>query len=195
MMIKRVLVLTMLCALSLLTTHATAQQINGTTVGMETSMGMIEIELFDNAAPIAAANFLDYVKNHHYDGLIFHRVIPNFVVQGGGFEPGIVPRPTKDPIKNEAKGGKPNTRGTLAMARSADINSATSQFYFNLSNNFSLDHKGDSVDDYGYTVFGRVVKGLEVVEEIAQQPTTTVKGMKDVPKKDVLIIKAWVEKD
>lgn len=192
MLLKKMLILTILCTIPLSISPATAQQLQGPTVSMETSLGEIEIELFNNAAPIATANFLGYVREHHYDGLIFHRVIPDFVVQGGGFEPKMVPRPTKDPIANEAKGGKPNRRGTVAMARSAEINSATSQFYFNLRDNFALDHKGDSPEDYGYTVFGRVIKGLEIVEEIARKPTTTVNGMKDVPKKDILILRAWV---
>lgn len=162
------------------------------TVTFETSLGLIVIELFDDKAPISAANFRSYVRAGYYNGLIFHRVIPGFVIQGGGFEPGMKMRPPKNaPIKNEAENGLNNERGTLSMARTSDINSATSQFFVNLTHNRSLDHTGKAPQQFGYAVFGKVIKGMEVVDKIAAMPTGMTGGFRDVPKEDAIIVKAY----
>ena len=186
-MIKRQIIFSIIFSLSLLLFTETCKAENRVVV-METTLGEIEIELFEKAAPIAVENFLDYVNDHFYDGLIFHRVIKNFVVQGGGLYPDLTEKPTRAPIINEAKGGKANRRGTVAMARTSEIHSATSQFFFNLRDNFSLDHKGEADKHYGYTVFGRVIKGMDVVNKIAQIPTTKKNGMPDVPSEEVAIL-------
>ena len=159
---------------------------------METSMGRIRIELFDKQAPVSAANFRRYVQESFFDGLIFHRVIPGFVIQGGGFEPGMKPRrPTHPAIKNEADNGLKNTRGTLSMARTQQVNSATSQFFVNVADNAALDHRGPS--QFGYAVFGKVIEGMEVVDKIVAVPTTRVGYFSDVPKQEVVILKAYEE--
>lgn len=141
--------------------------------------GDITIELFPEKAPITVKNFLDYVDSGFYDGTIFHRVIPGFVIQGGGFTSDMQQKSTQAPIKNEADNGLKNARGTLSMARTSDINSATSQFFVNLKDNANLDHTGPG--NFGYAVFGRVIDGMDVVDKIAAVPTTT-KGMyQDTP--------------
>jgi cyclophilin family peptidyl-prolyl cis-trans isomerase len=151
---------------------------------MDTSKGKIEIELFADKAPITVKNFLSYVDDKHYDGTIFHRVISNFMIQGGGFKPGLKEKPTKDPIKNEASNGVSNTRGTIAMARTDDPDSATAQFFINVKDNKGLD-KSDESD--GYAVFGKVIKGMDVVDKIRDVETGRQKTFKDVPVEDVLI--------
>lgn len=162
------------------------------TITMETSLGKIVLQLFDDKAPISCKNFRRYVDEHFYDGLTFHRVIPNFMIQGGGFEPGMKMRPPQHPpIKNEAANGLKNERGTLAMARTSAINSATSQFFINLANNPFLDHKGNSARAYGYAVFGKVIQGMDVVDKIASRPTTVKRGFRDVPVEDIVIKKAY----
>ena len=153
-------------------------------VRLVTTFGNIVVELNPEAAPITVANFLEYVDAGYYSGLIFHRVIPGFVVQGGGFEPGLVPRDTRDPIALEADNGLRNDRGTIAMARTNDPDSATSQFYFNLVNNTSLNA---DTSPPGYTVFGRVVEGLSVVDRIATVATESVDNFMDVPVDDIII--------
>lgn len=159
---------------------------------METSMGDITIVLFDKDAPISATNFRTYVKEKFFDGLTFHRVIPGFVIQGGGFEPGMVQRqPTHPPIINEADNGIKNTRGTLSMARTQVVNSATSQFFVNLVDNKVLDNRGKTAAEFGYAVFGKVVSGMEVVDKIAGVPTGTAGFHRDVPKADVIIKRAY----
>ena len=164
----------------------------GKTITLETSLGNIVIELFDGKAPVSSENFRRYVKEHFYDGLTFHRVIPDFMIQGGGFEPGMKNRaPKHPPITNEATNGLKNKRGTLAMARTSVINSATSQFFINLKDNSFLDHTGNSPRTYGYAVFGKVIKGMEVVDKIATRPTGVKKGFRDVPVEDVVIKKAY----
>src|SRR5262245_39952353 len=155
----------------------------------ETTLGTIEIELFEKEAPISSANFLSYVDEGFFNGVIFHRVIPEFMIQGGGFEPGMKQKKTKAPIKNEATNGLKNDRGTLAMARTNDINSATAQFFINLVDNKFLNHAGAS--NYGYAVFGKVTSGLEVIDKIAEVKTTTRAGHADVPASDVVITKAY----
>jgi cyclophilin family peptidyl-prolyl cis-trans isomerase len=154
----------------------------------ETTLGNFEVELFEKEAPISAANFQAYVDDGFFDGVIFHRVIPDFMIQGGGFEPGMTPKKVKAPIKNEATNGLKNTRGTLSMARTNDINSATAQFFVNLVDNGFLDHAGPS--NYGYAVFGKVVSGIEVIDKIAAVKTTNRSGHQNVPAEDVVITKA-----
>lgn len=151
---------------------------------MSTSKGDIKIELYQDKAPITVENFLNYVNDGFYDGTIFHRVIPNFMVQGGGFTPDLNQKPTKPPIKNEADNGLKNERGTLAMARTQVVDSATSQFFINLVDNSFLDN---GVRDFGYAVFGRVVDGMDVVDEIAAVETGNKGMMGDVPQEDVVI--------
>ncbi|MEI6564331.1 MAG: peptidylprolyl isomerase [bacterium] len=155
-----------------------------TTVVMETSEGNIEIELFGDKAPISASNFLAYVDAKYYDNTIFHRVIPNFMIQGGGFEAAMNQKPTKAPIKNEATNGLKNDRGTLAMARTSVVDSATSQFFINVANN---DFLNNGARDFGYAVFAKVTAGMDVVDKIAAVRTTTKNGMGDVPATTVLI--------
>jgi len=151
-------------------------------VEVKTDLGNFYIELFPDKAPITVANFLKYVEDGFYNGLIFHRIIPNFVIQGGGFDENLKYKiPTYPPIKNEAKNGLRNSYGTVAMARTMDIDSATSQFFINLAENYQLDHQGETPDTYGYAVFGKVIEGMKVVEWIARIPTATIKGMNDVP--------------
>ncbi len=154
----------------------------------ETSLGNFEVELFEKEAPISSANFQSYVDDGFFDGLIFHRVIPGFMIQGGGFEPGMKQRKTKAPIKNEATNGLKNQRGMLSMARTNDINSATAQFFINLVDNDFLDHSGPA--NYGYAVFGKVTSGMDVVDKIAKVATTNRAGHQNVPAADVIITKA-----
>ncbi len=164
-------------------------------VVVETNLGTFKIELYPDKAPITVENFLKYVESGFYKDLIFHRVIPNFVVQGGGFDENLnYKTPLFPPIKNEAQNGLKNLRGTVAMARTADPDSATSQFYINLSDNYKLDY-GDpeAVDPYGYTVFGKVIEGMSVVEKISRIPTHTTKGMSDVPVAPIKILNMYVE--
>lgn len=157
------------------------------TVVIKTNKGTIEAVLYKDKAPISVDNFLKYVKAKHYDGTIFHRVIPNFMIQGGGFTTDLVQKKTRAPIKNEADNGLKNKRGTLAMARTSVVDSATSQFFINLKYNKFLDH---GARDFGYAVFGKVTKGMDVVDAIAKVPTGS-KGpfTRDCPK-DAVIIKS-----
>jgi cyclophilin family peptidyl-prolyl cis-trans isomerase len=153
-------------------------------VVMETNMGTIKIELFEDKAPITVKNFLSYVKDKHYDGLIFHRVIDGFMIQGGGFDSKMEQKKTKDPIKNESDNKLSNLRGTIAMARTNDPDSATSQFYINVKDNKALDRAEGQA---GYCVFGRVTEGMDVVDKIKVVKTGTKMGFKDVPTEDVVI--------
>ncbi|MFD8737448.1 peptidylprolyl isomerase [Streptomyces sp. NPDC059618] len=150
---------------------------------LETSFGRIEIELNAEKAPISVKNFLEYVDSGFYGNTIFHRVIPDFMAQGGGFTDQMVQKPTRNPITNEAGNGLLNTRGTLAMARTSDPNSATSQFFISVADNDFLNPGRDR----GYAVFGKVAKGMEVVDQIVNTPTTIKKGMRDVPADPVFI--------
>jgi peptidyl-prolyl cis-trans isomerase A (cyclophilin A) len=165
-----------------LTTMATNQ--TTTTVIMETSEGNLEIELFADKAPISVSNFLAYVDSGFFSNTIFHRVIPRFMIQGGGFDESLRQKATKAEIKNEANNGLKNERGTLAMARTSVVDSATSQFFINIANNDFLNHGGR---DFGYAVFGKVTVGMDVVDKIAAVPTGTKNGMGDVPVKSVVI--------
>nr|WP_084517196.1 peptidylprolyl isomerase [Desulfatiglans anilini] len=153
-------------------------------VVLKTSLGDIQIELFPEQAPISVQNFLTYVKTGFYNGTIFHRVIPGFMIQGGGMTPKMQEKPARPPIKNEADNGLKNTRGTLAMARTQIKDSATAQFFINLVDNDFLDH-GER--DFGYAVFGKVVEGMDVVDKIAAVPTGSSGMHQDVPLKPVLI--------
>ena len=154
---------------------------------METSMGPIKIELFKDKAPISVRNFLSYVKDGYYDGLIFHRVIKTFMVQGGGMDENMQPKKTKFAIKNEANNGLSNKRGTLTMARTSVVDSATSQFFINVVDNSFLDYKGKSPDLFGYAVFGQVIEGMEVVDAIKEVKTGSKGGHSDVPLESVFI--------
>ncbi len=157
---------------------------------METSKGTIEIELDAAKAPISAANFVNYAKKGFYDGVIFHRVIPNFMVQGGGFTPDMQQKPTDGNIENEAKNGLKNLRGTLAMARTSVPHSASSQFFINLKDNSFLDYPGQ--DGWGYCVFGKVTKGMEVVDAMAAVATAQKGPHGDVPVEPIIIKSAKV---
>ena len=154
------------------------------TVVLETSLGAIHVELFADKAPVTVENFLKYVDDGFYNGTIFHRVIPDFMVQGGGFTEDMAQKPARAPIKNEADNGLSNEPYTLAMARTSDINSATAQFFINVADNVFLDHGSR---DFGYAVFGKVTKGEDVVDKIADVDTGTRAGMRDVPKETVTI--------
>jgi len=159
------------------------------TVQLETTAGTIRIELDDEKAPLSTANFLQYVKSGHYDGTVFHRVIKGFMVQGGGFEPGMKQKPTSAPIANEAKNGLKNKHYTLAMARTSDPHSASAQFFINTTDNSFLDNDR-AQDGWGYAVFGRVVEGTEVVDAIERVRTGRKGFHDDVPVEDVSIIRA-----
>ena len=156
-------------------------------IRFETTLGDFTIELFEKDAPVTVQNFLSYVDEGYFDGTIFHRVIPGFVIQGGGLTADLRPKATREPVQNEATNGLKNKRGTLSMARTNDIHSATSQFFVNLRDNDFLDHKPGQ---YGYAVFGRVTKGMEVVDKIAAVGTGRRKGHDDVPLEDVVIVSA-----
>jgi cyclophilin family peptidyl-prolyl cis-trans isomerase len=160
-------------------------------VKLETSLGVIKVELYPDKAPVTVKNFLAYVNEGHYDGLIFHRVIRGFMVQGGGFTKEMKERGSKyPPIKNEADNGLSNDRGTLAMARTSVVDSATAQFFINVVNNDSLNHRSKTPQGYGYAVFGKVVEGMDVVDKIRAVPTGKSGMFQDVPLQPVTITKA-----
>lgn len=156
-------------------------------VKIVTNKGDIELELNDQKAPITVKNFLSYVDKKFYENTIFHRVIPNFMIQGGGFTQDLSEKPTNAPIKNEADNGLKNELGTIAMARTSVIDSATSQFFINVSDNSFLDHKDSSVNGYGYAVFGKVKKGFSVLNVIKSVPTQTKKSLENVPIDNIII--------
>ena len=160
------------------------------TVEMTTSAGVLKIALDEAKAPKSVANFLEYVNAGHYDGTVFHRVIKGFMVQGGGFAPGMQQKPTKGMIDNEANNGLKNDKYTLAMARTNAPHSATAQFFINGTNNTFLNHTGETPQGWGYAVFGKVIEGTEVVDQIERVATGRKGGHDDVPQTDVLIIKA-----
>ena len=161
-----------------------------TLVDMKTSMGTIEIELYDDQAPISAKNFENYVKSNFYSGTIFHRVIPGFMIQGGGMDVNMIEKTTKAPIVNEASNGLKNNRGTLAMARTSDPNSATSQFFINVADNNFLNR---SAMDAGYAVFGKVTKGMDIVDKIVKVPTGNYGMHQNVPKQPIKIISVQIK--
>ena len=156
-------------------------------IKITTNKGEIEINLFEAEAPISSTNFKQYINDDYYKNTIFHRVIPNFMIQGGGMTEDMQPKQTKEPIKNEADNGKKNLRGTLAMARTSEINSATSQFFINLIDNDFLNYSGNSASKRGYCVFGTVIEGKQVVDKIGTYSTHIKNGMGDVPIKTVVI--------
>jgi peptidyl-prolyl cis-trans isomerase B (cyclophilin B) len=159
-------------------------------IRLKTNHGDIVIELDAEKAPATCANFEQYVRDGHFDGTLFHRVIDGFMIQGGGMTADFTPKPTRDPIQNEAKNGLKNTVGTVAMARTNQPHSATSQFFINVSNNGFLDYPGQ--DGWGYCVFGRVVEGMDVVNKIKGVRTGSRHGHQDVPVEDVIIEKAEI---
>jgi peptidyl-prolyl cis-trans isomerase B (cyclophilin B) len=162
-------------------------------VTMSTNMGDIRIELNSDKAPITTKNFLAYVNDGHFDGLIFHRVIPGFMIQGGGFDSKMSQRPTKSPIKNEAHNGLKNVKGSIAMARTDVVDSATAQFFINVKDNDFLDHKNTSADGYGYAVFGQVIEGMDIVHTIEKVKTGNRGMHQDVPVEAVVINSVKVE--
>nr|WP_288119949.1 peptidylprolyl isomerase [Thiomonas sp.] len=159
-------------------------------VELHTSKGVIRIELDAEKAPKSAANFLAYVKSGHFDGTVFHRVIDGFMIQGGGFDAGMKQKPTLAPIQNEADNGLKNKRYTLAMARTSDPHSATAQFFINVADNAFLDHPAPTPQGWGYAVFGHVVEGQDVVDQIKSVKTGNKGFHQDVPVEDVVILKA-----
>ncbi|HUY03413.1 MAG TPA: peptidylprolyl isomerase [Rhodocyclaceae bacterium] len=159
-------------------------------IKLHTNHGVIAIELDAERAPETAANFLAYVEAGHYDNTLFHRVIDGFMIQGGGFTPGMEQKSCREPIKNEAANGLKNSRGTLAMARTSDPHSATAQFFINVADNAFLDHTSPSGNGWGYCVFGRVVEGMEVVDQIKGVKTGSKHFQQDVPVEDVVIERA-----
>jgi peptidyl-prolyl cis-trans isomerase B (cyclophilin B) len=161
-----------------------------TQVDLQTSKGTIRIELDDAKAPLSSRNFLAYVDAGHYNGTVFHRVIPSFMIQGGGFEPGMKQKPTQAPINNEANNGLKNDHYTLAMARTSAPHSATAQFFINTTDNGFLNFKSESPQGWGYAVFGKVVSGQDVVDAIEKVATGSRGGHGDVPTEDVVIISA-----
>lgn len=176
----------LLVAVLLLVGFSTAQA--GTLIEMKTSLGTIKLELNDEKAPVTVNNFLSYVDEKFYDGTIFHRVIRNFMIQGGGFDKTTQRKTVKSAIKNEADNGLPNEKGTIAMARTGEINSATSQFFINLVNNASLNHRGQAGNTYGYAVFGKVIEGMDVVEKIGRQQTVAKNRLfQNYPKPQVVV--------
>ena len=159
-------------------------------VELETSKGSIVLELYVDNAPETVKNFMAYVDANYYDGTIFHRVIPNFMIQGGGFTPDMKRKTTRAPIKNEADKGLKNDRGTIAMARTGDPHSATAQFFINTNNNDFLNHRDKTQQGWGYAAFGRVVEGMQTVDAISAVKTRAVGGFRDVPEEPVVIISA-----
>ena|SRR5690554_6699045 len=156
-------------------------------VKLHTNLGVITLELNSEKAPETVANFLNYAKNGHYDGTIFHRVINGFMIQGGGFEPGMKQKPTLEPIKNEADNGLENRIGTVAMARTQDPHSATAQFFINIADNDFLNFRSADARGWGYCVFGEVTEGMDVVEKIKSVPTGSSGFHQDVPSADIVI--------
>jgi len=161
-------------------------------VALSTSKGDITVELFPEQAPISVANFLSYVDGEFYDGTIFHRVVPGFVIQGGGFTADMEQKSPGEPIKNEANNGLKNLRGTLSMARTSAVDSATSQFFISLKDNEALDHRDETARGFGYAVFGKVVAGMDVVDAIAETETTTRGVYQNVPTEAIGITTARV---
>ena len=159
-------------------------------IKLHTNHGVITLNLFEDKAPETVANFKQYVKEGHYDNTVFHRVISNFMIQGGGFEPGMKQKATRAPIKNEANNGVANKVGTVAMARTMEPHSASAQFFINVADNSFLDHSAPTVQGWGYAVFGEVVEGMDVVNAIKAQPTTMKSGHQDVQVEDVIIERA-----
>ncbi|HBE81084.1 MAG TPA: peptidyl-prolyl cis-trans isomerase A [Firmicutes bacterium] len=164
------------------------QSIQNPQIILETTLGNIRLELYPDKAPITVENFLRYTEANFYNGTLFHRVIPDFMIQAGGFTAGMERKENNPPIKNEAANGISNTRGTIAMARTSVVDSATSEFFINMVDNKYLDHQNDTAAGFGYCVFGRVIEGMDVVDKIAAEPTGTFEYFQDVPVRDIEII-------
>ena len=159
----------------------------------ETNHGVVKLKLDDELTPVTVKNFKQYVTSGFYDGTIFHRVIDNFMIQGGGFDTAMQQKETQATIENEADKGRSNLRGTIAMARTNDPHSATAQFFIKVKDNLFLDHKNTSMSGWGYCAFGEVVEGMDVVDQIKSVGTTSKSGHQDVPEDDVIIVKAFIE--
>jgi peptidyl-prolyl cis-trans isomerase B (cyclophilin B) len=192
MKIKLIIVLSAL--ITLVTAGVSMAADGNPKVEMETSKGKMVIELFPEKAPETVKNFLNYVDAKFYDGTIFHRVIPNFMIQGGGFTSDMKKKSAGTPIKNEADNGLKNERGTIAMARTGDPHSATAQFFINSVNNDFLNHKSKTQQGWGYVVFGKVIKGMEVIDAISSAKTVTRGGYRDIPAETIEIRSARVLK-
>ena len=178
----------LILALSIIAGPAGAEEKAGNPmVVVKTNLGDLTIELYPDKAPLTVENFLNYVDKKFYDGTIFHRVIPTFMIQGGGFTPDMMKKATGAPLKNEAANGLSNARGTIAMARTGEIHSATCQFFINVKDNKALDYKDDSAAGFGYAVFGKVTEGMETVDKIKGVKTETKGQYGDVPVKPVII--------
>ncbi len=192
----RVFMLSMLLLFTTTLSFATENKMSDTQtkVKLTTSLGDIVIQLNSEKAPISAANFLSYVTEGFYSGTIFHRIIPDFMAQGGGFDTSFNQKSVHAPIKNEADNGLKNTRGTLAMARTGVVDSATAQFFINLKDNTFLNHTAKNASGWGYAVFGEVIEGMDVVDKMATQATGNRGAYQDVPKTDIVIEKAEVLK-
>ena len=183
----------MLCALAVPPLGATpSKNVKPIQIALTTNMGKIILELDEKKAPKTVANFLGYVKKGHYNGLIFHRVISSFMIQGGGFDKNMEEKPTAAPIENEADNGLANLRGTIAMARTNDPHSATAQFFINVADNPMLDFKSKTMQGWGYAVFGKVMSGMDVVDKIREVPTGSKGIFQDVPQTPVIIEKVEI---
>ena len=187
------MILSVFLILLTLSAGATAALSDKPQVIIETTKGVIVLELYPDEAPKTVDNFLRYARWGHYDGTIFHRVIPDFMIQGGGLTPDMKQKLAEMPIKNEADNGLKNDRGTVAMARTQDPHSATNQFFINTKNNKSLDHTSKASQGWGYTVFGKVIKGMDVVDAISKVKTGTRRSMANVPVEPVIITTVTVK--
>ena len=192
----RTLILSMMLFLTSTLSFATEKTMSDTQtkVKLTTTLGEIIIQLNTEKAPVSSANFLTYVNEGFYNGTIFHRIIPGFMAQGGGFDTSFNQKAVHAPIKNEANNGLANSRGTIAMARTNDPNSATAQFFINYKDNSFLNHTSPTASGWGYAVFGEVIEGMDVVDAMAKQATGNRGGHQDVPKTDIVIEKAEVVK-
>jgi cyclophilin family peptidyl-prolyl cis-trans isomerase len=192
----RTFILSMMLILTTTLSYATEKKMSDTPskVKFTTSLGAIIIQLNPEKAPISSANFLTYVNEGFYSNTIFHRIIPGFMAQGGGFDTDFNQKATHNPIKNEADNGLPNKRGSISMARTNAPDSATGQFFINFKDNSSLNHTSPTASGWGYAVFGEVVEGMDIVDEMAKQPTGNRGAFQDVPKTNIVIEKAEVLK-
>ena len=179
-----------LCALVSTSFSAAKTPATNPSVTLTTTAGVIEVELDAGKAPDTVKNFLEYVDAGFYNGTIFHRVIPGFMIQGGGFQPGMKEKPARASIRNEADNGLKNVAGTIAMARTPDPHSASAQFFINTVDNVFLDHRGKTAQGWGYAVFGKVTRGMDVVRKIEGAPTRNAGGHQNVPAKDIVITRA-----
>jgi len=192
-MLRRIIMMFILFSLAVPGVAPSAKKKNPVVI-LETSKGKITLELNQEKAPKTVENFLAYVASGHYNGTIFHRVIPDFMIQGGGFDSQMSQKPTKPPIVNEADNGLLNSRGTIAMARTSDPNSATAQFFINVKDNSFLNHTGKNPRGWGYAVFGKVIEGMDVVDSIVGVKTGAKGMFRDVPLEEIAIKSATIKK-